>query len=120
MFCLLQSLRGGIMVSWAFKSERSRMETIRDKIDRVLAVIDNDGPEAAEEFFSEAYEELRATAQHLMKGERNEHTLGPTALVHEAYLRLCSTNRSWENRAHFVNAAAMVMRRILVDHARNH
>jgi len=96
------------------------METIRDKVDRVLAVIDSEGPAAAEELFSAAYDELRATAHQLMKGERSEHTLAPTALVHEAYLRLCSTNRLWENRAHFVNAAAMAMRRILVDHARNH
>ena len=65
------------------------------------------------------YDELRKLAAHYLSKERSDHTLQPTALVHEAYLRL-SGIRGMElrNRAHFYGAAAQVMRRVLVDHAR--
>jgi RNA polymerase sigma-70 factor (ECF subfamily) len=63
--------------------------------------------------------ELHQIAQRLMRAERRDHTLQPTALVNEAYLRLLTgTERNWENRSHFFIVAAQVMRRILVDHAR--
>ena len=65
------------------------------------------------------YEQLRALAQRHMQGERAEHTLQATALVHEAYLRLTGDEEiAWENRAHFFGAAARAMQRILVEHAR--
>ncbi|MCU0865761.1 MAG: ECF-type sigma factor [Planctomycetes bacterium] len=65
------------------------------------------------------YEELRQLAQQVMRGERRDHTLQATALVHEAFLRLVGPNQlPWQNRAHFFGAAAAAMRRILVDHAR--
>ena len=65
------------------------------------------------------YGELRAVAARSLKLERPDHTLQPTALVHEAYLRLVGQNRvAWQNRAHFFGIAAQMMRRILVDHAR--
>jgi RNA polymerase sigma factor (TIGR02999 family) len=65
------------------------------------------------------YAELRRIASHQMRGERNEHMLAPTALVHELYLRLVDQRRStWESRAHFFGLAAQLMRRILVDNAR--
>ena len=65
------------------------------------------------------YRELRAVAGSLMRGERNDHTLQPTALVHEAYLRLVGAEQlDWTDRAHFLALAARAMRRILVDHAR--
>ena len=67
------------------------------------------------------YDELRRLAKHYLRSERPNHTLQPTALVHEAYLRLVDTNNMhWQNRAHFFGAAAQAMRRILVDHARQH
>ena len=67
------------------------------------------------------YDELRRLAAHYLRRERQGHTLQPTALVHEAYLRLVDqTQTRWENRAHFFGAAAQAMRRILVDHARQH
>ena len=67
------------------------------------------------------YDELRRLARHYMKGERAGHSLQTTALVNEAYLRLVDYKRMhWQNRAHFVAAAAQAMRRILVDHARRH
>jgi RNA polymerase sigma factor (TIGR02999 family) len=67
------------------------------------------------------YEELRRLADHQMRGERANHTLQPTALVHEAYARLVEQRAQvqWQSRAHFFATAAQVMRHILVDHARN-
>jgi len=66
------------------------------------------------------YQELRVLAQRYMRRERLDHTLRPTALVNEAYLRLIDVNRiQWQNRAHFLAFAAQTMRRILVEFARN-
>jgi RNA polymerase sigma-70 factor, ECF subfamily len=67
------------------------------------------------------YGELRRLADHYLRGERPDHTLQATALVHEAYLRLVGqTSIDWQNRAHFFSVAAQVMRHILVDHARGY
>ncbi len=62
--------------------------------------------------------ELHRLAQECMRGERPDHTLQPTALVNEAYLRLVGANVAWQDRAHFFAIAATTMRRVLVDHAR--
>ena len=65
------------------------------------------------------YKELRRLASHYLRNERSDHTLQPTALVHEAYLRLIKIRQAdWQGRSHFFATAATVMRRILVDHAR--
>ena len=65
------------------------------------------------------YQELRKLARSYLKSERPGHTLQPTALVHEAYLRLIGQkNVEWQNRKHFFGIASQLMRRILVDHAR--
>ena len=67
------------------------------------------------------YEELHQVAAAYMRRERSNHTLQTTALIHEAYLRLVGhKNPNWKNRKHFYGAAARVMRRVLVDHARAH
>ena len=67
------------------------------------------------------YAELRRIAARQLRRERVDHTLQPTALVHEVYLRLVDQRQvNWQDRAHFFGAAAQVMRRILVDHARRH
>jgi RNA polymerase sigma factor (TIGR02999 family) len=67
------------------------------------------------------YGELRRVATRQLRSERADHTLQPTALVHEAYIRLVDQRRvDWRNRAHFFGVAAQIMRRILVDHARRH
>jgi RNA polymerase sigma-70 factor (ECF subfamily) len=67
------------------------------------------------------YDELRRLARVFLSKERGSHTLQPTALVHEAYLRLVDQTRvSWQNRAHFYGIAASMMRRVLIDHARAH
>jgi RNA polymerase sigma-70 factor (ECF subfamily) len=64
------------------------------------------------------YDELRKLAANYLRRERPDHTLQPTALVHEAYLRLVDQTRvNWQNRAHFFGVAAQIMRRLLVDHA---
>lgn len=74
---------------------------------------------AASALFDRAYADLRRQAQQFMRGERADHTLQPTALVHEAYLQLIrQAHVDWRNRAHFFGTAALMMRRILVDHAR--
>jgi RNA polymerase sigma factor (TIGR02999 family) len=74
---------------------------------------------AAGELLPLVYEELRRLAAHRLTGERNGHTLQPTALVHEAWLKISGTDeRTWQGRQHFFTAAAEAMRRILVDHAR--
>jgi RNA polymerase sigma factor (TIGR02999 family) len=67
------------------------------------------------------YDELRRLAGYYMRDERRGHTLQPTAVVHEAYLRLAGQDwAEWQDRAHFIGVAARQMRRILVDHARQH
>ncbi len=68
--------------------------------------------------FDVLYRELRRLAEAAMRAERVNHTLQPTALVHEAFLRLASAQGSFQNRAHFLGVAASAMRRVLVDHAR--
>jgi RNA polymerase sigma-70 factor, ECF subfamily len=80
----------------------------------------SDGQETApERLMPLVYDELRKLAQAYLENERSDHTLQATALVHEAYIRLVDwKNVSWQNRAHFFALAAQVMRRILVDHAR--
>ncbi|MBK8975698.1 MAG: sigma-70 family RNA polymerase sigma factor [Planctomycetes bacterium] len=66
------------------------------------------------------YAELHRIAERSMRGERGDHTLQPTALVNEAWLRLVGRDVDWESRRHFFATAATAMRRILVDHARRH
>ena len=77
--------------------------------------------DAEEQLIELVYDELRGIAAGYMQWERNEHSLQPTALVHEAYLRMIGQrSKSWKNRAHFFAVAALLMRQILVDHARRH
>jgi len=74
-----------------------------------------------DELIPVVYDELRRLARHYLSRERVDHTLQPTALVHEVYLRLIGQdNVRWQNRAHFFAVAAQMMRRILVDHAKGH
>lgn len=88
-------------------------------VTRILAAIGAGDDSAGEALFARVYDELRAIAGRFMAQERSDHTLQPTAVVNEAYLRLCGPQApSWQNRAHFFGAAAEAMRRILIDHAR--
>ncbi len=89
------------------------------EVTRILAAIERRGAGAANELLPLVYDQLRREAQRHMAGERSDHTLQATALVHEAYLRLVGDRRiPWKNRAHFYAAAAEAMRRILLDHAK--
>jgi RNA polymerase sigma factor (TIGR02999 family) len=75
-------------------------------------------PAAPDALLPLVYAELRRLAASQMRKERGDHTLQPTALVHEAYLRLVDQRLSWQDRAHFFGVAARVMRQVLVDYAR--
>jgi RNA polymerase sigma factor (TIGR02999 family) len=88
-------------------------------VTRLLNAASMGDPHAAAELMPLVYAELRRLAAHRLSGERREHTLQPTALVHEAWLKLARPNeRTWQGRQHFFAAAAEAMRRILVDRAR--
>ncbi len=75
---------------------------------------------AAEQLLPLVYSELHRLARSYMHRERVDHTLQPTALINEAYIRLARENVDWQSRQHFIGVAANVMRRLLVDHARAH
>src|SRR5438105_2788252 len=78
-----------------------------------------DGVETLDSLFPVVYDEPRRLARHHLRRERPGHTLQPTALVHEAYMRLAEQRRmDWGDRARFFGAAAQTMRRVLVNHAR--
>lgn len=81
----------------------------------------NQPPHATPALFELVYQELRRLAAAYLQQERPDHTLQPTALVHEAYMRLSELDRiEWRDRTHFYAAAAGAIRRVLVDHARSH
>lgn len=85
----------------------------------LLAQMRSGRRDALEQLLPLVYNELRRLAARYMQSEREGHTLQPTALVHEAYLRLTNQDRAdWQNRAQFMGVAGQLMRRILVDYAR--
>ena len=87
-------------------------------VTRLLAQASHGDPAAVDRLVPILYEELRRLAHLRMRGERPGHTLGTTALVHEAYLDLAGLDRmTWRDRAHFLAVAARAMRRVLIDHA---
>jgi RNA polymerase sigma factor (TIGR02999 family) len=91
----------------------------RGQVTRILQAIGQGKADGAADLLAVVYAELHRIAAWQMASERPGHTLQPTALVHEAYLRLLGDpGVSWENRAHFFSAAGEAMRRILVDRAR--
>jgi RNA polymerase sigma factor (TIGR02999 family) len=88
-------------------------------ITATLAELSAGDPRAVERLLPAVYDEMRRLAAGYLKNERKGHTLQPTALAHEAFLRMVvQTDVTWQNRAHFLGVAAQAMRRILVDHAR--
>jgi RNA polymerase sigma factor (TIGR02999 family) len=90
-----------------------------ERISQLLAEWANRDPVARERLVPIVYEELRRLAHHYMRGERPGHTLQTTALVNEVYLRLAGVDAlRWRDRAHFFAMAATLMRRVLVDYAR--
>ena len=94
-------------------------DTSPERISKLLADWANQDPAARERLVPIVYEELRRLAHHYMRGERSGHTLQTTALVNEMYLRLAGIDAlRWRDRAHFFAMAATLMRRVLVDYAR--
>lgn len=89
------------------------------EVTRLLQSFNEGNREALDAVIPFVYKELRKLAAHYLKNERKEHTLQPTALVHEAFMRLTGQEIAWQNRGHFFAMAAKLMRQILVDYARN-
>lgn len=90
------------------------------EVSRLLASLNAGDARAVDALVPLVYKELRRLAGHYLKQERPGHTLQPTALVHEAFLKLVGQDTAWQNRTHFFAMAANLMRRILVDYARSH
>jgi len=89
-------------------------------VTKIIEAVSLGHASATDDLLPIIYEDLKRIASSKLNHESSDHTLQPTALVHEAYMRLVgSKSDSWENRAHFFGAAAEAMRRILIDHARN-
>ncbi len=97
------------------------MSRAGDDVTGMLVAWGQGDPAADSRLIAVVYEDLRRVARRRLRAERADHSLAPTALVHEAYLRLVDLRRvRWQNRAQFFAIAARVMRQILVDHARAH
>jgi RNA polymerase sigma-70 factor, ECF subfamily len=96
------------------------MVTENGQITQLLNAMKHGDANAADRLLPLIYGELHRLAKSYMRRERPEHTLQATALINEAYLRLVQHGADWNNREHFIGAAAQVMRRVLVDYARSH
>jgi RNA polymerase sigma factor (TIGR02999 family) len=93
----------------------------KDRVTELLVRFRQGDREAEAQLIPVVYAELRRLASLCLNRERRDHTLEPTALVHEAFLRMTNENQpQWQNRAHFFGVAARLMRQILVDYARRH
>ena len=96
------------------------METNPGEVTRLLKAMNAGDAAAGEQLLPLVYKELHRIAEAYMRRERPDHTLQATALINEAYLRLVGENIDFEDRGHFIGLAAHVMRRVLVDYARQH
>ena len=95
------------------------MPTAPNNVTQLLVELTDGNTQVLELLLPIVYNELRSLANNYLRRERADHTLQPTALVHEAYLRLVGDQaRDWQNRAQFIGVAASIMRRLLIDHAR--
>lgn len=96
---------------------------VPENVTRLLHELHGGRSEAANELFPVLYEELHRVAGRVFRSQNQNHTLQPTALLHEAYLKLARPSAEdegrWQDRAHFLNLAARAMRQILVNHARD-
>jgi RNA polymerase sigma-70 factor (ECF subfamily) len=119
------TVRSGDILASHLQTKSTRRYTVQESgtenITQLLIELTNGKRTAVDDLLPLIYGELRSLAANYLRRERSDHTLQPTALVHEAYLRLVDqTQVNWQNRAHFFGMAAQMMRRILVDHARAH
>jgi RNA polymerase sigma-70 factor (ECF subfamily) len=94
-------------------------QPLPDSVPQLIGAVRAGDPGAADRLFQLAYAELRSLAGHLFRGQRTEHTLQPTALVHEAWLKMRQGLDGVEDRLHFFRLAAKAMRQVLADHARS-
>jgi RNA polymerase sigma-70 factor, ECF subfamily len=94
-------------------------EPLPDSVTQLLIELSKGDRDAVDLLLPVIYDELRKLAANYLRRERPDHTLQPTALVHEAYLRLVDQTRvNWQNRAHFFGVAARLMREVLIEYAR--
>lgn len=104
-----------------FENKTNMSQEPPSDITQLLIQMTDGNTEAVNQILPMIYSELRKLASSYLRRERSNHTLQPTALVNEAYLKLIDQKKvKWQNRAHFFGIAAQVMRRILLDHARKH
>lgn len=96
------------------------MESAHGEVTQLLKAMNAGDSSAAEHLLPLVYAELHRLAKSYMRRERPDHTLQPTALINEAYMRLIGNDIDWNSRAHFIAVAAQVMRQVLVDFARAH
>src|SRR5579863_5553900 len=102
-----------------YLTSSGHMTSSPGEITQLLQQLGHGNREAESRLVPLVYTGLRRLAARYMRAERQDHTLQPTALVHEAYLRMIDQRKvSWQSRTHFYRIAARVMRRVLVDHAR--
>lgn len=95
-------------------------EVDRGQVTQLLKAMAHGDANAGQDLLPLVYAELHRLARGYMRRERPDHTLQPTALINEAYLRLAHEDTDWNSREHFIGVAANVMRRVLVDYARAH
>jgi RNA polymerase sigma factor (TIGR02999 family) len=119
------SMSGYALGNSRLDSQNVRVETMSTasphEVTRLLQDWRNGDKAALEKLTPLVYDELRRLANHYLRGERQNHTLQGTALVHEAYMKMVGyDNLEWQSRAHFFGVAARIMRQILIDHARKH
>ncbi len=103
----------------ASRNDENKPDPIGEQATSLLGRIEDGDPLAAEKLLPLVYNQLRARAGAYFRGQLAEHSLQPTALVHEAYLRLIRSGGSWKDRSHFCAIAATAMRQILLNHARD-
>jgi RNA polymerase sigma factor (TIGR02999 family) len=109
-----------VSTGWAYPFGKP-VEPSQSEVTRLLKDWSEGRQEALDRLLPQIYAELRRLAASYLRRERPDHTLQPTALVHEAFIKLVDQRAvRWQNRAHFFGIAAQAMRRILVDHARAH
>jgi RNA polymerase sigma-70 factor, ECF subfamily len=117
----MSSVTNGYSVISSCIINEIKMARVPGEITLLLDRLSAGDRSAEEALMPSVYLELHRLASARMRGERPGHTIQPTALVHEAYLRLCNSREvKWEDRGHFFRAAGCMMRRILVDYARQH
>src|SRR3974377_1055398 len=114
-------ISGKNICSWFSRRWRNYVGSERGEVTDLLIRFQKGDRQAEAQLIPLVYDELRRLASRYLNRARGDHTLQPTALVHEAFLRMVNEDQPpWQNRAHFFGVAARLMRQILVDHARRH